>query len=46
MRMCHTLEVREVALLVETGLIEAERVDDVDLGLDVVLGTLQCLESG
>ena len=41
-----TLEVGEVALLVELGLVETERVDDIDLGLDVVVGTLLGLLSG
>lgn len=37
--MCgHTLEVAEVGLLVEVGFLEAERVDDVDLGLLRVVG--------
>lgn len=34
------LEVTEVRLLVERGLVEAERVDDVDDGLGLVVGTL------
>lgn len=41
-----TLKVGQVALLVETGLVEAERVDDIDLGLGLVLGTLLLLLSG
>ena len=41
-----TLEVGQVALLVETGLVEAERVDDIDLGLGLVIGTLLLLLSG
>lgn len=36
----HTLEICEVALLVEAGLVEAERVDDIDLLLRRVLDTL------
>lgn len=36
----HTLEVAEVGLLVEVGLLEGERVDDVDLGLLLVIGIL------
>jgi len=43
---CPTLEVCEVALLVEAGLVEAESVDDVNLGLDVVIGTLLLLLLG
>lgn len=35
-----TLEVTEVGLLVEAGLLETERVDNVDLGLLLVVGTL------
>ena len=41
-----TLKVGEVALLVEAGLVQAERVDNVDLGLGRVLGTLLLLLSG
>jgi hypothetical protein len=41
-----TLEVGEVTLLVEAGLVQAERVDDVDLGLQLVIGTLLLLLSG
>jgi hypothetical protein len=41
-----TLEVGQVALLVEGCLGQAERVDDVDLGLDIVVGTLLGLLSG
>lgn len=41
-----TLEVGQVALLVEGGLNKAERGDDVDHSLDVVLGTLLGLLSG
>jgi hypothetical protein len=41
-----TLEVGQVALLVETSLVEAERVDDIDLGLSLVVGTLLLLLSG
>ena len=41
-----TLEVCEVALLVEARLVQAERVDDVDLGLDRVVGTLLLLLGG
>jgi hypothetical protein len=36
----HTLEVSEVCLLVEVGLLETERVDNVDLGLLLVVGIL------
>lgn len=36
----HTLEVAEVCLLVEAGLVETERVDDIDLGLLGVFGLL------
>lgn len=43
---CPTLEVCEVALLVEAGLVQAERVDDVDLGLLLVVGSLLLLLSG
>lgn len=46
MRVRLTLEVGEVALLVEAGLVEAERVDDIDLGLDSVVGTLLLLLGG
>jgi hypothetical protein len=42
----HTLEVGKVALLVKAGLVQAERVDDVDLGLCRVLGALLLLLSG
>lgn len=35
-----TLEVTEVGFLVEAGLLETERVDNVDLGLLLVVGTL------
>jgi hypothetical protein len=41
-----TLEVGEVALLVELGLLETERVDDIDLGLELVISTLLGLLSG
>jgi hypothetical protein len=41
-----TLEVGQVALLVEAGLVQTERVDDVDLGLERVIGTLLGLLSG
>lgn len=41
-----TLEVGQVALLVETSLVEAERVDDIDLGLGLVIGTLLLLLGG
>ena len=41
-----TLEVGQVALLVEGCLGQAERVDDINLGLDVVVGTLLSLLSG
>jgi hypothetical protein len=41
-----TLEVGEVALLVELGLLETERVDDIDLGLEAVVGTLLSLLGG
>jgi hypothetical protein len=41
-----TLEVGEVALLVELGLLETERVDDIDLGLELVVGTLLLLLGG
>jgi hypothetical protein len=41
-----TLEVCEVALLVEASLVQAERVDDVDLLLGRVLGTLLLLLGG
>ena len=44
--MALTLEVGQVALLVETSLVQAERVDDIDLGLDGVVGTLLSLLSG
>lgn len=40
------LEVGEVRLLVERGLVEAERVDDIDDGLGAVLGLLLGLLSG
>ena len=36
----HTLEVTEVCLLVEVGLLELESVDNVDLGLLLVVGLL------
>lgn len=36
----HTLEVSEVCLLVEVGLVELESVDNVDLGLLLVVGIL------
>jgi hypothetical protein len=36
----HTLEVTEVCLLVEVGLLELESVDNVDLGLLLVVGIL------
>lgn len=36
----HTLEVAEVGLLVELGLVELESVDNVDLGLLLVVGFL------
>lgn len=38
--LLHTLEVAEVCLLVEVGLVETERVDDIDLGLLAVIGLL------
>ncbi len=38
-----TLEVGQIALLVEASLVQAERVDDIDLGLDAVIGTLLSL---
>jgi hypothetical protein len=41
-----TLEVCEVALLVEASLVQAERVDDVNLLLSRVLGTLLLLLGG
>jgi hypothetical protein len=41
-----TLEVCEVALLVETGLVQAEGVDDIDLLLGRVLGALLLLLGG
>jgi hypothetical protein len=41
-----TLKVGEVALLVELGLLETERVDDIDLGLEAVVGTLLSLLGG
>jgi hypothetical protein len=41
-----TLEVGQVALLVEAGLVQAERVDDVDLSLDRIVGTLLLLFGG
>jgi hypothetical protein len=41
-----TLEVGEVALLVEAGLVQAERVDDIDLSLGLVVGTLLGLLGG
>jgi hypothetical protein len=41
-----TLEVGEVALLVELGLLETERVDDIDLGLEAIVGTLLSLLGG
>jgi hypothetical protein len=41
-----TLEVCEVALLVEAGLVQAEGVDDVDLLLGRVLGALLLLLGG
>ena len=42
----HTLEVGEVALLVERGALETERVDDiVDLG-DLVIEILSSLLGG
>ena len=41
-----TLEVGQVALLVEAGLVQAERVDNIDLGLKLVIGTLLGLLSG
>jgi hypothetical protein len=41
-----TLEVGEVALLVELRLLETERVDDIDLGLEAVVGTLLSLLGG
>ena len=44
--MCPTLEVGEVSLLVEAGLVQAERVDDIDLGLLLVVGTLLLLLGG
>ena len=44
--MYPTLEVCEVALLVEAGLVQAEGVDDVNLGLDVVFGSLLLLLLG
>ena len=46
MRGSLTLEVGEVALLVELGLLETERVDDIDLGLELVVGTLLLLLGG
>jgi hypothetical protein len=36
----HTLEVAQVGLLVEVGLVELESVDNVDLGLLLVVGIL------
>jgi hypothetical protein len=36
----HTLKVAEVGLLVERGLVELERVDDVDLGLLGLVSTV------
>ena len=44
--LAHTLEVGQVALLVEGCFGQAERVDDINLGLDVVVGTLLSLLSG
>lgn len=44
--MWRTLEVCEVALLVEARLVETERVDDIDLGLGRVIGTLLLLLGG
>ena len=38
--MLHTLEVAEVSLLVEASLVELESVDNVDLGLLLVVGLL------
>ena len=38
--MRHTLEVAKVCLLVEVGLVELESVDNVDLGLHLVVGIL------
>lgn len=35
-----TLKVGEVGLLVERGLVQAERVNDIDDGLGLVIGTL------
>ena len=45
-RIYPTLEVCEVALLVEAGLVQTERVDDVNLGLDAVVGTFLLLLLG
>jgi len=41
-----TLEMCEVGLLVEAGLVETERVNDIDNGLCAVLDTLLGLLSG
>ena len=41
-----TLEVGQVALLVEAGLVQTERVDDIDPGLERVISTLLGLLSG
>ena len=38
--LLHTLKVAKVCLLVEVGLVETERVDDIDLGLLLVVGLL------
>lgn len=38
-----TLEICEVALLVEAGLVQTERVDDIDLLLGRILDTLLSL---
>lgn len=44
--MWRTLEVCEVALLVKARLVETERVDDINLGLSLIFGTLLLLLSG
>ena len=43
---CPTLQVCEVALLVEASLVKTERVDNIDLLLDLVVGTIFLLLGG
>jgi hypothetical protein len=44
-RLARTLEVCEVTLLVETGLVQTERVDNIDDLLCGIFGTLLSLLS-